>query len=339
MRKALAEFVQEVDLRSGTGSSVTPFSELLDRWLEQITPDRSPATIYTYQGYIRRDILPTLGAIPVGRLSAEHLDRFYRALGGRGVASGTIRQQHAIVRSALGQGVKWGWVDDNVALKASPPPLRRKLPQPPTPQAVALMIDQAKEQDPQFGLFLNVAALTGARRGELCALRWSDIDFRDNLISIGRALVDVGSRVTEKDTKTHAVRVIAVEVELMAELYAHRQRLIVRADEQDVTFKGVCGFVFPTPTSLAGDVPVRPDLVTRDFRRLAKQMGVDCRFHDLRHMSATQLISNGVDPRTVAGRLGHADPSTTLRIYAHWDPPSDRAASGVLAGVLEVGKV
>lgn len=93
-------------------------------------------------------------------------------------------------------------------------------------------------------------------------------------------------------------------------------------------------FVWPHPHDLAGLRPWPPNMVTGAFRRLCEEVGVTARLHDLRHASASQLLAAGVDVRTVAGRLGHASPSTTLSIYAHWVPAADRAAADVAGGLF-----
>jgi len=86
---------------------------------------------------------------------------------------------------------------------------------------------------------------------------------------------------------------------------------------------------------LDGCKPFRPDNVTNFFIRVRDSLGLtDVRLHDLRHFTATQLIGAGVDVRTVAGRLGHADPSLTLRVYAHVIEERDRAAAAVMGRVL-----
>ena len=94
------------------------------------------------------------------------------------------------------------------------------------------------------------------------------------------------------------------------------------------------GFVFTN--SVDGSIPWRPESVSRSFRRLcARCEVVGVRLHDLRHYVATRLLSSGIDVRTVAGRLGHRNPSTTLNVYAPFVPGSDREASAALAQLFE----
>src|SRR5207245_10223604 len=125
-------------------------------------------------------------------LSAADLDAFYADLfakggrKGRALSGGTVRHVHAVLRAMLQQGVKWGWLPSNPATKATPPRLGRKPIKPPTPKNVLALISAA---DPDLSCYLRLAAATGARRGEICALRWSDLNPKAGTLSITRAIV------------------------------------------------------------------------------------------------------------------------------------------------------
>src|SRR5215218_6692240 len=141
--------------------------------------DLAWSTRVTYQGYIERTVLPTLGHLPLRRLDTATLDRFYSELRGRGgvggrpMAPATVRQVHAILRRALDQAARWAWIPANPAALASPPRLSSAEIRPPTPEEVSRLLETAYEADPDFAVLLWLAATTGARRGELCALRWA----------------------------------------------------------------------------------------------------------------------------------------------------------------------
>lgn len=326
--KLLEEFAREV-LAKDRARTVVTVSVLLDRWLELAARDRSPTTLYTYRGYIRREILPVIGAMPVGEVTAEHLDRLYSALLAKGMQPGSIRQVHAIIRRAYMQAIKWEWVTNNPAVLTTPPTVRTAQLQPPTPAMILELIRRARTDDPQFASLLLFAAATGARRGEICALRWSHVDLELGTATISRAIVDIAGHITEKDTKTHAVRSIALPPVVVADLTAQRERVTTRAGRFHME-----QYVWPAPFDVGGMNPWRPDLITGAFRRLARDAGMQARFHDLRHAAATQLLAAGADVRTVSGRLGHAKASTTLDIYSHWVPAADRAAANLLGNLL-----
>ncbi|MGB2744704.1 MAG: site-specific integrase, partial [Candidatus Microthrix parvicella] len=188
------------------------FRELSDRWLAQSGPDLSPTTLRRYEDLLRLHILPGLGSVKISRVRTADLDRLYVGLvKERGLSPASVRQIHAIIRRALRQAVRWGWIATNPAAEASPPRVRRPELSPPDVEQVGQLLDYAKEHRPEFGRYLHLAATTGARRGELCALRWQNIDVNASTLTIGRAIVAVRGGLVEKDTKNHAARRIALD--------------------------------------------------------------------------------------------------------------------------------
>jgi integrase len=311
-------------------------AELLARWLE--VADLAWSTRVTYQGYVDRAILPALGQVPLRRLDTATLDRFYTTLrvrggaGGQPLAAATVRQVHAILRRALGQAARWGWLPANPAALASPPRPGPADLRPPTPEEVSQLLAVTYEADPDFAVLLWLAATTGARRGELCALRWSNVDVAAGELVIVRNLIMRGGQLVEKDTKTHAARRIALSDDSIALLEEHRCRCAERAQACGVPLADQA-FVFSFDP--AGRQPMNPDSVTHRFGRLAKQLGLQARLHDLRHYAATQLIAGGVDVRTVSGRIGHAGGgATTLKVYTHFQAAADRRAAQLLEKTL-----
>jgi len=191
----------------------------------------------------------------------------------------------------------------------------------------------ADEHDPEFGALLRVLASTGARRGEVCGLRWSDVDLDGATAYIHRSIAAVPGGTFEKDTKTHGARRIALDPATARVLQDHRARIEARAAMCDMPFNPN-GFVFTVTAD--GSSPLHPDTVSAGFRRLCDRAGLaGVRLHDLRHVHATQLLAAGVPVRTVSGRLGHANAATTLNVYAHFLEASDRDAAAVFGGLLD----
>lgn len=171
--------------------------------------------------------------------------------------------------------------------------------------------------------------ITGARRGELCALRWSDIDLKKGTVVIQRSLGQDGTEVYEKDTKTHQQRRLVVDPATAKILTAHKNRQKKRAKALDLKVEPDA-FVFSAKPD--GSESLIPDSVTQRYERLAKRLKIKTSLHKLRHYSATELIAAGVDIRTVAGRLGHSGGgATTLKVYAAWVSEADQRASKALA--------
>jgi integrase len=244
------------------------------------------------------------------------------------LAPSTVRQVHFILRAALNQAMRWGWIASNPATLASPPKFGHYEARPPSPEDVAKLLNAAWARDVDFGTLLWLAMTTGMRRGELCALRWLHVDLDAGELLIERSYVQRGKQHKEKGTKTHQARRIALDDATVELLTAHRERC-----EQLAALVGASlhpsGYVFgPEP---GGRTPVLPDAVTQRFRRLAKRVGVPTSLHGFRHYSATQMLAAGVDLRTVAGRLGHGGGgATTLRVYASFVAAADRRAAEVL---------
>ena len=141
--------------------------------------------------------------------------------------------------------------------------------------------------------------------------------------------------LVEKDTKTHAARRVSLDDGTVRVIEAHRARMAARAAMCRVELTDDA-FVF----SNAGDCSESwfPDSVSRGFKRLCVAEGLpDVRLHDLRHFVASQLLSAGVDVRTVAGRLGHRNAATTLNVYAHFLEQADRGAADVIGRVIAAG--
>jgi len=330
--QALRDLLDRQPPSRNDGVGVT-FGQLLTRWLEECERlDLSPTTLNTYRAQIEGTIRPALGKVPLNRLTPKHLDDLYGAVKASGRSAKTIRNYHAIISSALHQAARWGWVRENVAEHAKPPRVSQRRVKAPSVDVVRAIITSAEDRDPRLAPLLMLGALTGMRRGELCGLRWSDVHLDSGELEISRSVVIVKSGLAEKTTKTDRVRRVALDAVGVALLIQHRAHVDDWARLAETTVDGDA-FVFSPVVD--GFKPFRPDNVTGFFVRVRDSLGFkDVRLHDLRHFTATQLIGAGVDVRTVADRLGHSDPSLTLRVYSHAIEERDRAAAAVIGRVL-----
>jgi integrase len=318
----------------GTGAAGTDsMSELLDRWLDHCESlGRSPTTMREYRRIAEQVVKPSIGNIQVSKLSASNLDALYAKLSAKGNKATTIRRVHAQIAAALHQAEKWDLVDVNVSRRASPPPIRTVPVRSPSPTEVRAIVEAAEAIEPALGAMLLIAALTGARRGELCALRWTDVDFASRRLTIARSVYETeGGGWAEKDTKTHQVRSLGLDDMAVAVLERHRTSVHELAAQLRLEVPANA-FIFSR--SPAGSAPFRPDVVSKLTKKAAKTAGVDTHLHALRHFSATQAIAAGFDPVTVAGRLGHRDSSITLKVYSHVLESRDRDLADALGRVL-----
>jgi integrase len=330
--QALRDLVDQQAPSRSDGVGAT-FGQLLDQWLEECERlELSPTTLRNYRAQVEHTIRPALGKVQLARLTAKNLDALYGAMKEDGKSAKTIRNHHAAISTALHQGVRWGWVRANAAELAKPPRVAHKRVSVPSLNVVRDVIEAADRRDPRLAPMLMLAALTGMRRGELCALRWSDVDLDSGTIHVNRSVVVVPNGLAEKSTKTDRSRSVALDPVGVAVLSQHRARTTQWMSDAGKEFTPDA-FVFSP--FVEATTPFRPDNVTSFFIRVRNEVGArTVRLHDLRHFTATQLIGAGVDVRTVAGRLGHSDPSVTLRVYSHALEERDRAAASIMGNLL-----
>ncbi|MGH3341385.1 MAG: tyrosine-type recombinase/integrase [Carbonactinosporaceae bacterium] len=339
-QKTLTRLQRQVDERRHPRTNVT-VGQVIARWLE--VAHHEDSTRERYEDLIRLYIAPVFGDTPVGKLDAELLERFYARLrtcrqlcNGRPkrghecspLAANTVRKIHFILRAALDRAIRWRYIGTNEAELAEPPAFERGEPDPPNAAEAAALLNEAS-RDPEWGLFLWLTMLTGSRRGEMCALRWTDLD-----LELGKAWIEwSNSKGTIKKTKTRQKRHIALDAYTVDLLRTHRKQYEERCAALGIP-PARDAFVFSL--SPDGSTPLMPASVTQRYRRLALRLGLrSTRLHALRHYSATELIASGVDVRTVAGRLGHGSGgATTLRVYAAWVDEADRRAADTIASIV-----
>jgi len=336
----LAAFVTRLNAGQDNDSDATLSTLLLAFCEHSERIGRSPTTLHEYRRMARGLETGAIASCPIRKLSAKHLDELYSHLSTHGLGTAkargplspaSVNRYHDMIKAALRQAVRWGWLDANPADHATPPTERRRKVPPPTPVELRAMIARAAAKDRAQGVLLAMAATTGGRRGELCALRWSDLDLDAGLLHIRRALRQVGQTVTEGPTKTHQERSLALPAELVRLLTGYR-RLV----EEEVTEGGFELARDPYLFSPAADYgrPYKPSTITSNVGRVVESLGYSFHLHQLRHFAATQLISNGTDVATVSKRLGHSNTSVTLDVYTHVIADRDRAAAGILGSVV-----
>ena len=186
---------------------------------------------------------------------------------------------------------------------ARPPRVRARALNPPEPDGVLRLVAEAELRDPDLAWFLLLAATTGPCRGELCAIRWSDLDRKAGSLTISRSIVETrGAILIEKDTKTlHPVGLPWIQAQIAA-LTTPESALSEESGSCRATLADSAHGFSADPD---GERPWVPNEVTKQFIRIRRSIGLDSvRLHDLRHFTATHMLSEGVPVRTVSGRLG-----------------------------------
>ena len=229
--RELSRLLVEVDEGRHAAAAPMTFGELLDRWLDVKRRMVEPKTIESYEWVARKYVRPALADRRVASLRPIDLDVLYSDLHSRGLSARTVRICHTVVRQALEQARRWGLIARNPAIDATPPVQRRREIVPPTVEQVQALLAAAEADDPDFAAYLWILAATGCRRGEGCALRWTDVDLRRAEVVIRRSISQVGGEVREKDTKTHQSRRLGLDAETVSVLRSLRLRARERAAE------------------------------------------------------------------------------------------------------------
>ena len=308
-------------------------AELFDAVLEHLEAlGREPTTLHGYRRMADR-IIEEVGDKPLRKLRASDYDRFYAKLLRGGSSPARVRRYHAFIHRSLAQGVRWEWVPDNVSDRASPPAEPRRQMELQSVEAVARLIQVAEQsKEPELGLAFRVLAAMGGRRGELCGLQWRDIDVETGLCAIRRAVKQVpGQALVVGDAKNHQQRIVQLDVTTLGQLVNHHAQMAERASECGVVLDGSAFVLSDSPD---GSEPWKPARLTQALARLRDRAGYTGRLHDLRHWHASLLLNAGEAPVLVAERLGHRDPSTTHRFYAHALPRADGRAARLIDEAL-----
>jgi integrase len=360
--KLRTKLLSEADTYRAARTNAT-LGHLLGRWLPQ--HDVDDHTKSTYESLIRIHIRPALGDVRLTTLvrkATETLEFYYADLRRcrtrcdgrilvdhqvsgahdcveagcqphvcRPLAAATVCRIHAVLSAACRAGVRWGWMPFNPMDAVRQPTKPRPNPTPPTPAEAARIVEAATADNAEWGLFLWLALVTGARRGELCALRWSHIDLDSGVVTIRRNYV----AGREKEPKTHQIRRVSIDPATIELIRRHQTDC-----EKELARVGVAldRTSFDFSATAERSRPRNPSAMSHRFKRLVDALGIDTHLHALRHYAATELLAAGVDLRTVAGRLGHGDGTTTLRHYAAWVSSADERAAGILSTGLSASQ-
>lgn len=314
-----------------TGGRKMTVAGMLNHWLDLNDDTFSPTTIKNTRSIVNKHFANALGRKPVTKLNVADLNVFYKGLVDKGLAPSSVQRIHASLRAALKLALQYGWIGENPAALARIPKAGKSKHRitPPTVAEVTTLIHGAFDVDGDFGLFVWLATATGARRGELVALRWSRIDLDAGTLTIEFAMADGNDGCVVKDTKTGNVRTIGLDGATVQLLKEHRTELKRRALAAGVP---VAADPYLFSFDEDGATPWRLELPSKRFARLADAVSLPAvRLHDLRHYSVTALLAAGVDLTTVAGRHGHAGGGrTTLAVYAHFVQSADQHAADVM---------
>lgn len=359
--KALEKFVIEFETRVKEGKLLSgeklTLKKYADTWLKDYAGKQYElTTIEQTTEHLNKIILPCLGHYKLAEIKPLHIQGLYDTLLSNGYNASSIRRYHNIISSMLNTAVYWQLIESNPCSRVKPPKLERNtdVKHFTLEEAQAFLeylekpyqskhggrgekmleaMDERKEPLQLKALF-NLAILGGFRRGELLALTWSDIDFEKCVIDINKSLAKTKStgviiKTTKNKSSDRLVSVPEECIRLLKEVRAEQRINWFAAGE---SWQGK-GNVFYQADGSYMDISTPNHSLQRIIKRYNKEHEEQLPvipFHGLRHTSATLLISQNNDIKTVSARLGHADVSTTLDIYTHALKKRDEEASKTL---------
>ena len=312
-----------------------------EHWLKDIAPGRLAASTYSRDQQDIRRILPALGHYKLTDLRKETIRAFYEAMrsepkltDGQPLSERSVEGLHNTLCSILSGAVDEGYLTHNPAWRVYKPKGVRKERPVADEETVQKLIAALETQSLKYEVYYKLILATGMRRGEACGLRWSDIDWRQRALHIRRNVVKLSRQpIMVKEPKTRAgVRVVYLSKDMCKLLRAWEKECKWEKEQRGDDELTQDDYLFQQPN---GD-PMVPCTFTYRFKMILRENGLpdDLNVHSLRHTNASMLIAQGVDVRTVAGLLGHAQPSTTLDIYSHAFDKNKRLAGQKLSEAM-----
>ena len=296
----------------------------LNQWVASRLEDGRirPSTGQNYRRMVRKHVTPTLGKALLAEVGPEHIEHLYQQLRGKGLGNTSLNRIHAVLKTAFAECRALGGT--NVVAQLRPPKADRFEPTTWTPEQVSEFLDWAEWNDPKWQAFWYMAALTGARKGELCGFRAEDIDLDQGTARVVRTVLELEDGVSLGPPKTpRSARTLELPGVAVEKVREHIKRGDMAGDD----------WLFAARDRLG---PTRPSVMSRRFSRNQARMGTlpRIRFHDLRHSFCTNAAEAGVRPEVLQKMVGHSNITTTLGYYVHVRDEAKRSASEVVAAAV-----
>jgi integrase len=334
---ALAKRVTETNHGLHHGATRMTVGDWLKKWLDTNCEGRlSPSTVNGYRMIVELHLIPALGNLKLAKLTPLQIQDYYTEaqVSGRKdskksregkLSPRTVAQHHRVLSRALKQAVRLGLIARNPCEMVDPPRYEKSAPETLTDKDVNKVLESVR------GTYLYIPVLialaTGARRGEVLGLRWSDVDLEGSTITIRQNLLRVNREYVIKPPKTaDSIRSVKLPGSIITELRSHQVkqkewRLAVGPAWNDLDLVCTC----------EDGSPINPDSLSAYFRDVMKRAGFDgITFHGLRHSHATILLGWNVHPKKVSERLGHSSTKLTMDTYSHVTPTMQDEVANLL---------
>lgn len=347
--KLLVNILGEINKGEYMDLGDSTMREYMKSWIEDYCKQNlAYRTLEGYKTIINNYVLPNLGGIKLVNLKPAHIQKYYTKMttskddGGAGLSGTSVLYHHRIIREALSHAVNLGYIPYNPADRVQAPRKNK-------PDMKTLSIEQADYvlktyKDHRAYLPILLAIKTGMRLGEICAIRWENVNLDTANISVTHALQRQGKNLVLKEPKTaKSRRNIPIPGDLVTELkkvsHQHKaNRLAFGAGYDQRGF--VCAWedgrpLEPVWVGKEWRSIIKDDKQRSEKKKTDRHIPDGVRFHDLRHTHATILLSQGVNLKIVQERLGHESIATTGDIYSHVTPDMQMQAVNVLDEVFK----
>ena len=306
-------------------------ADFIPVWLGNVQASIRFKTLETYESVLRSHVVPHVGTVPLARLNPTHVQRMYNQLLDEGLSASSVAKLHTVLHNMLGKAVRLGMTNRNVTELVDVPRPKHREKVMLSPGEVHKLLDAARGH--RFEALFTLAVTTGARSGELLGLSWEDVDLDQGTLNIRRSLQKLKEGYGLGDPKTkRSRRQIALPTVTIRALRSHRLRQTEESLRIGAAWSHELNLVF---TTRSGTKLSSNNILNREFRPLLKQadLPVTLRFHDLRDIAASLLLAS--EPITdVSDMLGHADPSITMKVYAHALPGAPRRMADAMDKLL-----
>ena len=315
-----------------TEDSLMTLGQWIDKWLDEHKSGIiRPSTFASYKRYSDSYIKPRLGHRKLTQITSREIQEMYNSLKHEGrinsneemgteLANSTVRSIHMLLHEALDGAVREGLIPRNPTDGTTIPRLQKT-------EKTVLLESQIErfmktiENDEVWHDLFFMELMTGLRRGEICGLKWNDIDEKNRILHVRKTIKYEKKQLIVGETKTNeGNRKIVLPASVLDMLMKRKE-------------KSISEWIFPK--SLNPTMPIDPASAYRRLKEILKKADLpDMRFHDLRHTFATHAAASGIDPRTLAGILGHTKPSFTLDAYTHVTTDMQKRAAGIVGNFI-----
>ncbi|MDY7046405.1 site-specific integrase [Virgibacillus sp. M23] len=313
---AMIEAMDSINKGTYIEPSKTLYRDFMDSWLKDKKINVKKSTYSNYQYLVENFILVSLGDIELQKINPREIQTLYNDLKENNrLSSENIRKIHTIINDALNKAFKWGMINRNPATLVDAPKVVKKEVEVWNQDEINIFLNVAKDSR-YYHAFL-LALTTGMRQGEILGLRWKDIDIENETISVVQTLSHKGQELSAGAKTDSGNRRISIDSNTLSQVLKHRTLQKEEMMVNSPLYNSHNDLVVRTSTGL----PLSPRNLLRSFYSIIDKSGIKkIRFHDLRHTHASLLLKQGVNPKIVSERLGHANVRITLDTYSHLLP-------------------